>query len=197
MHHTSQPRLMSHARPHQSVSLIDPSYPISLLPQRTILMGSHGHLYFNVFHHMCLCLCAGLFMYTLATSCGLHGVSSRFGQHSASQMRLCVHLTLTLDCRTASCGAAAHLAVPPLVRAPLLGALTMGSGLAWDVLSYRPVWGSPGERASSSVRCSGCVVSGMSSFSSSDSGGDNWNRQGVRGGHAWESSEMLFHVRTH
>lgn len=122
-----------------SVSLVDPSYPISLLPQRTILMGSHGHLYFNVFHHLCLCLCAGFFMYTMATSCGLHGVSSWFWQHSASQMWLCIHLTLTLDCRTASCGAAAHLAVPSLVWAPPLGALTMGSGLAWDVLSYRPV----------------------------------------------------------
>lgn len=123
-------------------------------------------------------------MYTMATSCGLHGVSSWFWQHSASQMRLCVHLTLTPDCRTASCGKAAHLTAPPLVRAPLLGALMMGSRLAWDVLSYRPVWGNPGERASSSVRCSWCVVSGLSSFSSSDSGGDNWTRQGVRGGHA-------------
>lgn len=44
------------ARPHP-VCQSEPSYPISLPPQITVLMGSQAHLYVNVFLNACAFVC--------------------------------------------------------------------------------------------------------------------------------------------
>lgn len=70
-----------------SVSLIDPSYPISLLPQRTILMGSHGHLYFNVFSNICAFVCRSFHVHyghTLWASWGFFLVLAALGFTNAA-----------------------------------------------------------------------------------------------------------------
>lgn len=171
-----------------SVSLIDPSYPISLLPQRTILMGSHGHWYFNVFFKSVpLFVCRSFHVHyghALWASWGFFLVLAALGFTNAA---VC---TSNPDSRLSH--SILWRGRPPRCPSPRTGASSRctDDGVRTDLgpALLQTCVGKPWR-----ARLLECPLLWVCClrFSSSDSGGDNWTRQWVRGGHAWESSEML------